>query len=104
MLGLPYTGAGVSASARCFDKALLKDELHRAGIATPPWLSFAGPTLAQLGAGEALLGAAAVRRPQGGGARAAPAAAAGLARPLIVKPARMGSALGIGVARDEGEL
>ncbi|HVG68659.1 MAG TPA: D-alanine--D-alanine ligase, partial [Gaiellales bacterium] len=30
MLGLPYTGAGVSASARCFDKALLKDELRRA--------------------------------------------------------------------------
>jgi len=87
MLGLPYTGAGVSASARCFDKALLKDELRRAGIATPPWLSFAGPTLAQLGAGEAL-----------------PDVAARLGLPLIVKPARMGSALGIGVARDDGEL
>ena len=49
MLGLPYTGAGVSASARCFDKALLKDELRRAGIATPPWLSFAGPALAPAG-------------------------------------------------------
>jgi D-alanine-D-alanine ligase len=87
MLGLPYTGAGVSASARCFDKALLKDELRRAGIATPPWLSFAGPALAQLGAGEAL-----------------PDVADQLGLPLIVKPARMGSALGIGVARDEGEL
>ena len=87
MLGLPYTGAGVSASARCFDKALLKDELRRAGIATPPWLSFAGPALAQLGAGEAL-----------------PDVAERLGLPLIVKPARMGSALGIGVARDEGEL
>jgi D-alanine-D-alanine ligase len=87
MLGLPYTGAGVSASVRCFDKGLLKDELRRAGIATPPWLSFAGPALAQLGAGEAL-----------------PDVARRLGLPLIVKPARMGSALGVGVARDEAEL
>jgi D-alanine-D-alanine ligase len=87
MLGLPYTGAGVSASVRCFDKGLLKDELRRAGIATPPWMSFAGPALAQLGAGEAL-----------------PDVARRLGLPLIVKPARMGSALGVGVARDEDGL
>ena len=87
LLALPYTGADVSASASCFDKALLKHELRRGGIATPPWLSFAGEALSQLGAGEAL-----------------PLAAERLGLPLIVKPARMGSALGVAVARDEAEL
>jgi D-alanine-D-alanine ligase len=87
MLGLPYTGADVSASVRCFDKRLLKHDLRRGGIATPPWLSFAGEALSQLGAGEAL-----------------PGAAEHLGLPLIVKPARMGSALGVAIARDDDAL
>ncbi len=87
LLGLPYTGSGVSASARCFDKLLLKHELDAAGLPTPEFVSFSQETVNELGAAEAL-----------------PAAIDRLGMPLIVKPARMGSALGIGVAHNESEL
>ncbi len=87
LVGLPYTGAGVSASIRCFDKVLLKHELRDARLPTPGWASFSQETFTELGAAGAL-----------------PAVVDRLGLPLIVKPARCGSALGITVARSQQEL
>ncbi|HEU4741141.1 MAG TPA: D-alanine--D-alanine ligase family protein [Meiothermus sp.] len=40
ILGLPYVGAGVTASAVCMDKDLCKRVLAQAGIPVLPWVSF----------------------------------------------------------------
>lgn len=40
VLGLPYVGAGVTASALCMDKDLCKRVLAQAGIPVVPWVSF----------------------------------------------------------------
>ncbi|MEO5368320.1 MAG: D-alanine--D-alanine ligase [Magnetococcus sp. WYHC-3] len=37
VMGIPYTGSGVTASAVCMNKALCKELLRAAGIPTPPW-------------------------------------------------------------------
>ncbi len=37
VMGIPYSGSGVTASALCMNKALSKRLLHSAGIATPAW-------------------------------------------------------------------
>ncbi|PZA07253.1 MULTISPECIES: D-alanine--D-alanine ligase family protein [unclassified Meiothermus] len=39
ILGLPYVGAGVTASALCMDKDLCKRVLAQAGIPVVPWVS-----------------------------------------------------------------
>lgn len=40
LLGLPYVGAGVTASALCMDKDLCKRVLTQAGIPVVPWVTF----------------------------------------------------------------
>ena len=42
-LKLPYTGAGTEAMFLTSSKVLTKRLLHAAGIATPPWVTQAGP-------------------------------------------------------------
>jgi D-alanine-D-alanine ligase len=37
LLGIPYTGSGVTASAICIDKVITKMLFERAGIPTPPY-------------------------------------------------------------------
>ncbi|MFN2569153.1 MAG: D-alanine--D-alanine ligase, partial [Candidatus Dormibacteria bacterium] len=37
LLGVPYTGSGVLASALCFDKVMAKRVLAAASLRTPPW-------------------------------------------------------------------
>jgi D-alanine-D-alanine ligase len=37
LLGVPYTGSDVLASALCFNKAMAKKVLSGAGVATPSW-------------------------------------------------------------------
>jgi D-alanine-D-alanine ligase len=81
VLGIPYTGSGVAACARCCDKVLVKHELREAGLPTPDWVSFSESAFRELGAGKALREV---------GAR--------IAFPLVVKPASQGSALGINFA------
>lgn len=85
LLDVPYVGAGVLSSALCMDKVLFKDLLGAAGVP-------------QVGYGS-------VREAAW---RAAPEAViAGLeplGLPVFVKPARLGSSVGIGKANDEGEL
>jgi D-alanine-D-alanine ligase len=82
ILGLPYTGSGVSACIRCTDKVLAKHHMVDAGLPTPPFFAFAETAFKQLGAAAAL-----------------PAIEERLGFPLVVKPADQGSALGIHFAR-----
>jgi D-alanine-D-alanine ligase len=84
-LDVPYVGAGVLASALCMDKVLFKDTLGAAGI----------PQVAYLGIDEG-------RWREERGAVAREALALGL--PAFVKPAHLGSSVGITKASGTGEL
>ena len=74
LLGIPYTGSGVMASAIAMDKVMTKRVWHSDGLPTPPWvwLSPAQQTRADTVAVPDQLGL-----------------------PLIVKPPREGSSIGI---------
>jgi D-alanine-D-alanine ligase len=87
LLGLPYTGSGPSACLRCIDKVLTKHALRDAGIATPDFLAFDQTAFHDLGV-----------------ARALPAVEERLALPLVVKPARGGSSLGVRFVATTDEL
>ena len=78
ILGIPFTGPGVAACARCMDKVLAKHALHEAGVPTPDWFAFNETAFRELGAADAL--ASLEER---------------LGFPLVVKPSRGGSALGV---------
>ena len=85
LLDVPYVGAGVLASSLCMDKIVFKDVLAAAGV---PQVDYA-----------------AVREQRWRGAP--DEVRAGLARlglPLFVKPARLGSSVGIAKVREAGEL
>lgn len=75
---VPYVGAGVLASAVCMDKVTFKDLLARAGIPQVAWV--------------------ALREEDD------PAAAAELGLPVFVKPARLGSSVGISKVTDGRSL
>lgn len=83
ILGIPFTGPGVAACARCIDKVLAKHELRAAGVPTPDWFAFNETAFRELGAADAL-----------GGIEER------LGFPLVVKPSRGGSALGIKFAEN----
>jgi D-alanine-D-alanine ligase len=87
ILEIPYTGSDVHASARCLDKHAFKEILRGEGLGTPPWHSFNREAFTQFGAGETL-----------------PALTAELGFPLVVKPAREGSSLGIKVVHNSDEF
>jgi D-alanine-D-alanine ligase len=78
ILGIPFTGPGVAACARCIDKVLAKGELRDNGVPTPDWFAFNETAFRELGAADAL-GELEER----------------LGFPLVVKPSRGGSALGV---------
>jgi D-alanine-D-alanine ligase len=78
ILGIPFTGPGIAACARCIDKVLAKHELRSAGVPTPDWFAFNETAFRELGAADAL-GDLEQR----------------LGFPLVVKPSRGGSALGV---------
>jgi D-alanine-D-alanine ligase len=82
ILGIPYTGSGVLACERTIDKVLTKHLLLEAGLPTPEFFSFNETAFERLGAGQTL-----------------PAIEERLDFPIVVKPARGGSALGIKFAR-----
>ena len=54
ILGIPFTGPGVAACARCIDKVLAKHELREAGVPTPDWFAFNETAFRELGAADAL--------------------------------------------------
>jgi D-alanine-D-alanine ligase len=87
VLGIPYTGSGPSACARCWDKVLAKYEMRSVGIPTPDFFAFDQAAFAGLGAADAL-----------------PAIEERLDFPLVVKPASQGSALGIKFARSAADV
>jgi D-alanine-D-alanine ligase len=87
ILGIPFTGPGVAACALCTSKALAKHAMQAAGVPTPAWFAFNQTALRELGAGDAL-GELEQR----------------LGFPLVVKPSRGGSALGVKFAADPAEV
>ena len=82
LVGVPYTGSGVSACIRSMDKVLAKHAMRDAGLPTPDFYSFTQTAFRELGAATAL-----------------PAIEERLYFPIVVKPAGQGSALGIKFAR-----
>jgi D-alanine-D-alanine ligase len=87
LVGIPYVGSRPSACRAAFDKPVAKAVVARAGIRTPPSVTLPHETFRELGAAAVM---------------AALVAKVGL--PLIVKPARGGSALGCTVVREAGAL
>jgi D-alanine-D-alanine ligase len=82
ILDIPYTGSGVVACFRATDKVLSKRLMTEAGIATPDFFAFSETAFRELGAADTL-----------------PAIEKRLDFPIVVKPSRGGSALGIKFAR-----
>jgi D-alanine-D-alanine ligase len=80
LLDVPYVGSGVLASALCMDKVLFKDVMGRSGLPQVPYWSLDGA------AGVALADPSAVTYP------------------CWVKPARLGSSVGIARVDAPGEL
>jgi D-alanine-D-alanine ligase len=87
VLALPYTGSGIAACIRCWDKVLTKHLLRAVGIPTPDFHAFSETAFRELGAAQAL-----------------PAIESQLDFPLVVKPAAQGSALGIKFARAAADV
>jgi len=87
LLGIPYTGSGPSACARCWDKVLAKHLMRDAGLPTPDFYAFSESAFRELGAADAL-----------------PAIEDRLAFPIVVKPARGGSSLGIKFASSAAQV
>ncbi|MDP9241959.1 MAG: D-alanine--D-alanine ligase [Actinomycetota bacterium] len=86
-LGLPYTGTAPFACQVAFDKVLAKEALRAHGISTPPWATVQASALRDLSAGAIL--SAVVER---------------VGLPAVVKPARGGSAMGLGFVEREADL
>jgi D-alanine-D-alanine ligase len=87
ILGVPYTGSGVLACVRSWDKVLAKHLLLEAGIPTPEFFAFSETAFKELGAAEAL-----------------PAIEERLDFPIVVKPSSQGSALGIKFAATAADV
>ena len=90
VLGLPYVGSGVLASALCMDKALFKHLLHHQDppVAVVPWIELHADALGTLHRRQAV-----VDRVQ-----------AQLGFPCFVKPSNQGSSVGVSKAADPDEL
>jgi D-alanine-D-alanine ligase len=87
IMGIPYTGSGVSACIRAADKVLAKHAMRDRDIPTPDFYAFNETAFRALGAAQAL-----------------PAIEERLEFPIVVKPARQGSALGIKFARTPADV
>ena len=85
LLGIPYVGSGVLASALAMDKVMAKVVLRASGIDVPRGLAVDAATMA---------------RDPGHAARAAEA----IGYPLVVKPVSQGSSFGITMVEDAGSL
>ncbi|MGH2856194.1 MAG: D-alanine--D-alanine ligase family protein [Solirubrobacteraceae bacterium] len=84
-LDVPYVGAGVLSSALCMDKVRFKELMAQAGLPQVDHVAVREQDLAD----DPAAVAAAVRR---------------LAHPVFVKPARLGSSVGIVRVAEEAEL
>jgi D-alanine-D-alanine ligase len=86
-LAIPYTGSPPAACVRAIDKALAKQLMREAGIPTAPSRVLRETAIRDLGAAAALA-----------------AIEAEIGFPMVIKPARGGSALGVKFASSAGEL
>jgi D-alanine-D-alanine ligase len=82
LLGIPYTGSGVLASALGLNKVVSKRLFEHAGIPTPKWVPLRAAARAEA--------AASVRE--------------ALDLPCVIKPAQEGSSLGVTIVRAAEEL
>jgi D-alanine-D-alanine ligase len=87
LLGVPYVGSRPTACRAAFDKPIAKSVVERAGLLTPASVALPHETFRELGAAAVM-----------------EAIVASLSLPLIVKPAKGGSALGCTVVREESDL
>jgi D-alanine-D-alanine ligase len=87
ILEIPYTGPGVLACERAMDKVVAKAHFAAAGLPTPAAYAFSQDAFRELGAAEAI-----------------PDILERLGLPMMVKPASQGSALGIALVREAGEV
>src|SRR5260370_2087734 len=72
--GIPYTGDGVEGSRTAFDKILSKEKFQRHSVVTPEW------EVVEVG-----------QRPE-------------IPVPLVVKPSRQGSTVGVVIVKNQSEL
>jgi D-alanine-D-alanine ligase len=84
-LGVPYVGAGVLASALCMDKVMFKELMTHAGLPQVSYRAVAAEAFSADRAGVL-------------------AGLGGLGLPVFVKPARLGSSVGIVRVADASEL
>ena len=77
-LNLPFTGSGVESSAICMDKRVSKSLAENKGIKTPAWI-----TLEK---------------------NEDPPKAISMSYPVVVKPSREGSSIGLSIVQDSGGL
>lgn len=87
LVGTPYVGSPPAACRAAFDKPVAKSVVARSGLNTPPSVALPHETFRELGAAAVM-----------------DAIVASIGLPLIVKPARGGSALGCTVVRDAVDL
>ena len=87
LAGVPYVGCGVLSSALAMDKTKAKEIFAATGIPQVPWSSFSEREVRDVGI-EAF----------------ATKLTGSLPFPMFVKPANMGSSIGVSKARDLGEL
>jgi D-alanine-D-alanine ligase len=87
LVGVPYVGSPPDACRAAFDKPVAKALVAREGIHTPPGVALPHETFRELGAAAVM-----------------DAIVATLGLPLMVKPAKGGSALGCTVVRDATDL
>jgi len=85
MLDLPYVGCDAASSALCMDKIFCKRMLDHAGLPTPAWVELDGTSWAEDQDGI-------VER------------SFALGLPVFVKPARLGSSVGISKVSEEVDL
>jgi D-alanine-D-alanine ligase len=85
MLDLPYVGCDAASSALCMDKIFSKRLLAQAGLPTPAWVELDGTSWVEDRDGI-------VERSRA------------LGLPLFVKPARLGSSVGISKVAEEADL
>jgi len=86
LAGVPYVGAGVLGSALQMDKEASKRLLAAAGLPVVPWVLIRREEL------------------RAGAEAAAQRAVAALGLPVFVKPANLGSSVGISKVKERGEL
>ncbi len=87
LLGIPYVGSGPVACRTAFDKPVAKSVVGKAGLTTPAAVCLPHETFRELGAAQVM-----------------DAVVARLGLPIVVKPARSGSALGCTLVEDAADL